>query len=218
LIGAFNRNVCRFRARENLGRYPLARAKIVCLSDRRGAALEVVNCVIRHFGFGIVIQPATSENVSFVISNTIVTDNGDYGILYFPTSGSPNTSGVIDHVLATNNNVGIDLDTSAVSGTTANVTISTSVVSNNGDGMYFNSTSGQLVADVDASYASNNGFGITGSGTVVVLLGRSVVTGNATGINNMTSDGTFNTYGDNRINWNHTDISSPMNATADTLR
>jgi hypothetical protein len=138
-----------------------------------------------------------------------------------PRINSINASGVIDHVVATNNSSGIVIDISGYNDVNVSVTVSNGVASNNGStGMYFNTTSGNLlVADVDLSSASNNYVGIDGEGTAVVLLGRSVVTGNVTGVKNGTSGGTFNTYGDNRINWNHpTDISSPMNTTADTPR
>jgi len=47
-----------------------------------------------------------------------------------------------------------------------------------------------------------------------VLLGRSIITGNGTGIDNATSPNSFFTYKDNRITGNiKTDIDCPMNAT-----
>jgi parallel beta helix pectate lyase-like protein len=175
-------------------------------------ALEVVNCAIRNFKQnGILLQPSSGP-MNFVISNTIVTDNGYNGINYEPSGPSISGGGVIDHVLAANNTIGIDLDTAGVNAN-VHVTISNSVASNNAYGMSFYSTSGQLVVDIDSSYASNNGdVGINGQGTAVVLLGRSVVSVNGTGINNNTSSGgEFNTYGDNRINWNSTDINGGLN-------
>jgi hypothetical protein len=44
-----------------------------------------------------------------------------------------------------------------------------------------------------------------------VLLGRSVITGNGTGVNNLTSPNTVGSYHDNRINLNGTDVSGAMN-------
>jgi hypothetical protein len=43
------------------------------------------------------------------------------------------------------------------------------------------------------------------------LLGRSVITGNGTGVSNNTSSNTFYSYGDNRINLNGTDGFSSLN-------
>ena len=53
------------------------------------------------------MQP-TSGTVSFVITNTIVSNNGFTGIYYFRQAAQCATAnGVIDHVVATNNEFGI---------------------------------------------------------------------------------------------------------------
>jgi hypothetical protein len=189
----------------------------------QGGNLEIINCVVRHFtASGILIQP-TSGTTNFLVSNTIVSDN-NVGIFYLPPSGSPSARGIVDHVVATSNRAdGVVLNNGTyASGGTNNITISNSIFSDNStDGIYayFLANSPGNVVNIDSSYFSNNtGNGIDAEGAVWLLLGRSVVTGNGTGILNNTVSGQFDTYGDNRINWNGTDISSPMNNTADTPR
>jgi hypothetical protein len=75
-----------------------------------GANLSVINCVVRHFAVnGVLIQPA-SGTVNFLISNTIVSENGVNGFQYY-AQGNPAVTGAIDHVSAINNAVGIEIDT-----------------------------------------------------------------------------------------------------------
>ena len=183
-----------------------------------GASLTVTNCVVQNFasdgsnitnGNGILIQP-TSSQVNFTITNSIFVNNDNDGILYFPPSGSASANGVVDHVTGTGNFDGIDV----ISGTGSTVTaISNSNFSNNSDDGIFVSNTGPLTMSIDTvSAVSNSVNGIAASGTPNVLLGRSVITGNGTGVDNTTSN-TFFTYKDNRISGNGTDISSPLNTT-----
>jgi hypothetical protein len=51
-----------------------------------------------------------------------------------------------------------------------------------------------------------------------VLLGRSAITGNGTGIDNSTSPNMFYTYGDNRINGNSPDIGGTTGALNTSFR
>jgi hypothetical protein len=184
-----------------------------------GASLTVTNCVVQNFasdgsnitnGNGILIQP-TSSQVNFTITNSIFVNNDNDGILYFPPSGSASANGVVDHVTGTGNFDGI----AVISGTGGTVTaISNSNFSNNGDdGIFVSNGTGLLTMSIDTvSAVSNSVSGIAASGTPNVLLGRSVITGNGTGVDNTTSN-TFFTYKDNRISGNGTDISSPLNTT-----
>jgi hypothetical protein len=196
------------------------------------ADLEVVNCAVRGFtngemgnGSGIAIFAVGAMN--FLISNTIVADNG-YGIGYTYFSGSPagSVNGVIEHVVATNNGInGITLFNNAAE--SSYFTISNSTSSNNaGDGLNIDdSVADRFIVDADSSNFTNNqgnGINVTGSAgsptTTVVLLGRSVISGNEKdGITYTNS--TVASYGDNRINWNLiSDLSSPLDTTDDTLR
>jgi hypothetical protein len=164
-------------------------------------------------GNGIVIAPSTANIVSFVITNTIVSNNNGFGVVHVPTGGMDNVRGVIDHVVATNNFNGIVINTSASGGPT-NVAISNSIVSNNAQyGAYINNGSASLTVAIDTATVSGSGVGIQALGTSKITLGRSVITGNQVGVDNNTSPNTFYTYSDNHIDLNTTadfDASSLM--------
>src|SRR5258708_682728 len=185
-----------------------------------GGSLTVTDCVAQNFsgsssttGNGILIQP-TSGSISFVITNTIVSNNGRAGIYYEPPSGSATTNGVIDHIVATNNEFGILIDTFSGGGSTT-VAISNSIASNSSNsGININNGSAALAVSIDNTTSNSNVVGISAIHTSKVTLGRSVITANTyDGINNGTSPNTFYSYQDNRINGNGTDISSPLNTT-----
>ena len=165
-----------------------------------GASLTISDCILKDFvvngggtGNGILIAP--TSNTNFTVVNTIAVNNGNVGILYSPTSGTPATIGTIDHVVATNNTgsgMGVE-----VSGGSAAVSISNSVASNNGsNGIVTSASSGTVTVTVDNDEISNNETGLdVTSGTVV--LSRSVINNNSTyGVSN---SGTVDTLLDNRI-------------------
>jgi hypothetical protein len=191
-----------------------------------GGSLTVADSVVRNFGSsgqttgnGILLAPASGP-VSFVITNTIVSNNGFAGISYQPPSGSATTNGVIDHVVATNNQEGILIDAhNQGGGGSIKAAISNSVASNNSDaGIEVTTNAAALAVSIDSTGVSGNFFGIAALNTVNVLLSRSVIQGNGTGILNNTSPNTFYTYGNNLIDLNASNnISSPLNATV-TLR
>jgi hypothetical protein len=62
-----------------------------------------------------------------------------------------------------------------------------------------------MKVSIDNVSASGNFIGIQDNFNANVLLGRSVIIGNSTGIQNDTSPNTFYTYGNNQINENNTD-------------
>ena len=184
-----------------------------------GGGLTVSNCVVQNFlssgpatsGNGILLQPTTS-NFNFSIANTTVANNDNIGIYYLPPTGSPTTTnGVIDHVVATNNFDGIAIDMNQNRGAAAIVVASNSIASYNSNIGIYGSTNDiprPLKLSIDnVSITSNGGGGIEAFAYAKVLLGRSVITGNGTGIYDQTL-GTFYTYQDNRINLNATDITS----------
>jgi hypothetical protein len=185
-----------------------------------GASLTVTDCVVKDFvynntadtGNGILIQPSSSVN--FAITNTTAAHNGNVGIFYEPPSGSFNANGVIDHVVVDSNFHGIDLITTLATGGTTVVTISNTIASNNSCcGIFASNGPGALKVSIDSvSVSGNTGFwGIEADNTAAkVLLGRSVITGNATGVA-VANGATVYTYGDNRINLNGTDISGTLN-------
>jgi hypothetical protein len=183
-----------------------------------GGSLTVINCVAQNFiisgpatGNGILLQPTTGT-VDFTITNTIVLNNAYAGILYLAPSGSASVNGVIDRVTATGNQYGIALNTSSATGATI-AAISNSVASHNTNtGIYGQNGSGAFKLSIDNSQLSSDGSAaIQAFNTANVLLGRSVIMGNAVGVHNTTSPNTFFTYKDNRINLNTTDIdASPL--------
>jgi len=182
-----------------------------------GGSLTVINCVAQNFiisgaasGNGILLQP-TAGTVDFTITNTIVLNNANAGILYLPPSGSASVNGVIDRVVATHNPFGIELNTSSATGATI-AAISNSVVGHNSNtGIYAQNASGGFKLSIDNTQLSSNGSAIEAFNTANVLLGRSVIMGNGVGVHNTTSPNTFSTYKDNRINLNTADIdASPL--------
>jgi hypothetical protein len=172
-----------------------------------GGSLTVSNCIVKDFvssspdtgnnGNGIWIGP-TSGTVVFTIVNTIALNNAYYGVAYWPQSGNATVVGTIDHVFAANNSMGgIVIDTALTGGSSATVSISNSVVSNNGfgNGISANGAAGTVTVTVDNDQISNNSYGVNVN-TATVLLSRSVITENSQyGINN---SGTVDTFQDNR--------------------
>jgi hypothetical protein len=191
-----------------------------------GGSLTVADSVVRNFAYsgtgnttgnGILMQPASGA-VSFVISNTIASKNGFVGIYYAPPNGgSAIANGVIDHVVATNNQGGIAIFTAGAGGSMT-IAISNSVASNNSVEGIFIQDNGQgsnaspnVIASIDNTAISGNPNGISALATSKVLLGRSAITGNATGIS--ISASLFFTYKDNRVNGNGTDVSGSQPTT-----
>jgi Right handed beta helix region len=184
-----------------------------------GGSLTVNNCVVQNFsgpgplmplmGNGILMQPVSGAGpISFVITNTVVSNNAYVGIYYQPPSGSAQANGVIDHVVVTNNQYyGIQLNTVAGGGATT-VAISNSIDSNNGNtGIYFANASSSLQGSIDNSTISGNGAsGVDAELSSDLEIGRSVITYNGTGVLNNTSPNRVFSYGDNRINSNAPNI------------
>jgi hypothetical protein len=185
-----------------------------------GGSLTVADSVVRNFagatttGNGILIQP-TSGTVSFVITNTIVSNNGFAGIFYRPPNGSTaGAYGVIDHVTATSNQFGLNIQT-ANGGLGTALAISNSVASNNNStGIFFQNATAGLSCSIDNSSISGNGnFGIDAETSSDLQIGRSVISYNATGIENNTTPNRVFSYQDNRINSNTTNIAGSNGTT-----
>jgi hypothetical protein len=185
--------------------------------------LTVTDCTVQNFilngispptGNGILMQP-TSGTLDFTITNTTALNNGVAGIAYEAPSGSPSANGVIDHVVANGNFDGIDVNAFNTSSGTTVVAISNTIVSNNALGSGINVAGGTapVKVSVDNVSASGNGFGIQDNGTANILLGRSVITGNISGVMNSTAPNTFYTYKNNQINLNGTDGANTLNTT-----
>jgi Right handed beta helix region len=179
-----------------------------------GSSLTIKDSAIRRFANdGVLAQPTSGGLSSVLIANTIVSENSFAGIEIKATpSGTANIRAVIDHVIADNNTHGVDANSFSTASGSTYVAVSNTVSSNNSqDGMYFGSNNASLFVTVDSCEVNNNGFsGIYGDTAAIVRLRRSVVTLNDLGVRNTTSPNTFYSYGDNSINGNVTDITSPM--------
>jgi len=193
-------------------------------------SLAVTNCTVRNFvengtsitplatsGNGILLQP-TSGPLTFAISNTTASNNGNAGMIYAPPSGSsPGTSGNVDDVIANANKHGIVVSSAlATSGGTL-VTVSNSMVSDNvsGDGIFIDDGTGAsfVKSSIDNVSVTGNFVGVAANDTAIVLLNRSTVTGNFTGVHNSTSPNTFYSFKNNVIFMNGADNANTLNTT-----
>jgi hypothetical protein len=174
-----------------------------------GSTLTVVDCVVRHFsGNGIVVEPISGD-VRALIANTIADDNGLAGIVSEPIGASGSIKGVIDHVTASDNFIGIALLGGASAATSSFAVSHTDSSFNSGDGLDTgtngNSTSS---VNIDSSYFNNNGapggsgVGLVADSAVVVRISRSVLDANASyGVANGASGATYSA-GDNHMDGN----------------
>jgi hypothetical protein len=198
-----------------------ARAAYNGIVFNTGSSLNVTNCVLGNFiysgmapsGVGVLIEP-TSGIIDFSITNTTVTNSGGSGIAYYVASGSPGANGIIDHVALITNVGGISIEPNPTASTTV-IAVSNSAISNgNNTGIYVAGPA-TLKLSIDNSTISGNGnYGIYADLTGSVLLGRSVITGNGTGVNDLTSPNTFYSYGNNQINLNNNDLPNPLSSFA----
>jgi hypothetical protein len=180
-----------------------------------GGSLTVRDCVIRNFGEGInFIDTASSQ---LFVSNTVVSDNGDFGV-GITTTGSGTTIGVLDHV-AMENNAGDGLGAGSSGAHTIKVAVSDSVSANNGSGIVANVDSGYggtptSITVRNSTIANNSGYGLQANGAgATILVTRSTITGNTTAwsIIGIGGSGTVLSYGDNNIDGNTNVNSEPPN-------
>jgi Right handed beta helix region len=145
-------------------------------------ALTMTNCVVRnHTGNGIHWQPSTGRGAGKLeVSNTLVSDNGGYGIYVRPT----------------------------VNG--AQVALNRVAVYNNSkDGIIVQGSSGTLDATVTDSVSANNAAGVTVlhdfEGATNVLVVRSALANNGVGLNASSANATLrvsqSTIAGNRFSW-----------------
>jgi len=168
-----------------------------------GKSLTVDNCVIRHVtSEGLAFSPNATSDLA--VSNTLASDNGDTGILVFPT-GSGTVTANFNRVKANNNSFhGIAVDGDNSTGT-INATVSDSVVTHNGlRGFLAGSTAGQALVTLTVfrSVAANNETGLMATGAGAILrASESIVTGSNFGWL-ATNSGVLLSAGDNTIEGN----------------
>ena len=114
---------------------------------------------------------------------------------------------MIDHVIATDNNSGIGIDSSLATGGSTTVAISNSVASNNpGNGIYANTVNSLVLrVSIDGSKISGNGHGIDAEDSSQVFLGSSTITGNTVGVYNNAVPGLMSSWLNNQIAGNGQD-------------
>jgi hypothetical protein len=178
-----------------------------------GLSLTVSNCVVQNFvedptsdattGNGILFQPAAGTS-QFTIVNTIFAYNAGSGVSYIPPGSSVavTLTGVIDHVtvMGINDSDGVAAET-PVSGSTVDFVIANSKFTGNGLAISNEGGTSGVTFSIDHCEINGNTAGIIMFSPTTVLLGRSVIVGNAFGVLNDTSP-TFYSYGDNAIDLN----------------
>jgi hypothetical protein len=178
-----------------------------------GGTLTVRDCVIRNFAaYGIDFKPNSSTLSQLFVSNTLVSDNGQDGIQIIADDFGT-TTGVLDHVQLQHNSwSGLNV----LSGTqTINITVSDSVIANNGsNGVIASSTSGTpipvSVMVRSSTIANHPGFGLAAVDVgATIRVTRSTITGNFTAWDN--TGGAVLSYGDNNIDGNQNANTEPPN-------
>jgi len=173
-----------------------------------GASLTVTNCVIQNFiDQAILFGPHSASDL--VVSNTLLLDNGTYGIQV--GGGAVTITVAIDHVQASNNGVGGFLLNELTSGSIT-ATISDSVAANNNVGVDVDAqfATGTVKATLFHSVITNNTVGIQaigGSAISTLTVAQSTVTGNATSWF-VGPPGVIRSYQDNYFNDNGTNNGS----------
>ena len=120
--------------------------------------LIVSNCLLQNFvgndqlgaGSGLAIQAEATGPANITVANTTFSYNGSAGIYYTGASNGPNLNFIIDHVMATANGWGIQIDASESTGGSVLVAVSNSVLDNNGNGIALfggNPTMEMMVSD-----------------------------------------------------------------------
>ncbi|HEY8262041.1 MAG TPA: right-handed parallel beta-helix repeat-containing protein [Methylosinus sp.] len=144
-------------------------------------AVNIVDCIVRRVGAdGISISP-NSGAVSATISNTISSNNGNFGMQFVPGFGA-SVKASIDH----------------------------STMNDNGfAGVMGSDGAALMITDSNADNNAIDGFRAAGGATSLMWLGRNVATGNSVGIKNVTS-ASVRSFGDNKVIGNATNTSGAI--------
>ena len=180
---------------------------------KSAAYLEIARCVVTAFAEAGIDLQMTSGAPRVVVSDTTLSRNGVVGFRYFqPISTNIGPNIAINRVDSHyNGSLGYYIQQNAAGDATLDIRHSTA--SNNGNyGLTVQTatpTTGTLMVSVDNLSASGNGaVGMIFGGTKLrAYLGRSVVSGNPTGVQN---GGGLASYGNNQIDGNGTNVSSTI--------
>jgi hypothetical protein len=174
-----------------------------------GGTLTVRDSVIRNFtDIGIYFVPDNSGSTQIFVSNTLVSDNGIYGIS-IGSHHSGTTTGVFDHVqIAGNAQFGLNVFPNQ----NANITVADSVIASNGSGIFAGNDPFLISVMVRDSIIANNGIdGLDVSGNdTTIRVTRSTIVGNAASGWHVYS-GVLLSYGDNNIDGNTNANTEPPN-------
>ena len=161
-----------------------------------------------YSGAGVTVNPSVNKAMFIRISNSDLSNNQGSGFSFRPNSAE-SANIVIDHVTATNDGVGFAfLSTQAP---TSFVAISNSTASNGTTGFNVN---GFVTATISNSTASGNATGLLAAGSAAtVYLSRSTIENNSSnGVRTLL--GVINSYGDNHIDGNGTDVNGTLTTLA----
>jgi hypothetical protein len=144
-----------------------------------GGSLTVVNCVVRHFASRGIYVDTTSGPTAVSISNSIVSDNTEEGILLEPNGTATLTGIVSQTTVANNGNGGIKV---LNGGNGASVSIVNSVAFNNASGSAgFSAVSSGAALFLGGSTASGNQYGVDAAGGgIAYSYGTNNLNGNKT--------------------------------------
>jgi len=148
---------------------------------------------------------------NLAIENCVIRDFSGTGINIAPT-GSAAVTGVLSNVITYNNPNGINVNGTALTGSSLNVTVVNSVASNS-NVVDINAAGANTAVMVRNTVVSYSGTGLFAQMNAIFRVGHSVVTGNNTGVNFATTGGTLFSYGDNDIDGNtnnNTGVLTPL--------
>lgn len=180
---------------------------------KSGGYVEVSRCVVTAFTeTGIDLQ-VTSGAPRVVISDTTLSRNGGIGFRYFQPSSTNISPNIAINRVDSHHNGSLGYYIQQNSAGDATLAMRDSTASNNFNyGLAIQTATqiaGTLTASLDNLSATGNGAtGMTFSGTKLkAYLGRSVISGNPTGVQN---GGGVQSYGNNQIDGNATNVSSTI--------
>ena len=168
-----------------------------------GGALTVTNSVIRHLvAEGIHFAPSATSKL--LVSNTLVADNTNSGIVVQP-SGSGVVTAVLNRVAVSNNAAnGFSVFGQSSTGTVKATVLDSVATGNSTTGFYATSSAGHAPATLMlfSSATANNTFGLFADGPGATLRAfQTMATGNTTGWSAQ-NGGVVQSYGNNAIDGN----------------
>jgi hypothetical protein len=176
-----------------------------------GGNISIVDCLVRRFADRGIIIEAPAGPMSFLISNTLVADNGVSGVSIVATGPSLVMNGSVDHVTVVDNGTGggegIETDLEPGGGNIS-LTFSNDVVSNNGYGFYNSRFVSNLPTTAEiliqnSTIDDNLLDGLVDGGNGNLRLSRSAFNGNGEyGVLSSPNTGLVYSYGDNTIDGN----------------